>query len=197
MDWPRGTVVPYKAEQQRPREILQRDRQPAETSDCSAWTQGGAQSTPDWQDLGLGNNRQIHKDPSWATQSNLAQHHQTGVKTIKTRPEAVQAHENRAAQPMSTTPVERTAGGKHRHVGTMQGDFPPTHCPVHVSAGSSVKSSPNGKSRLGWASAARRRRPGSWPLPCGGQAWLSQESTARLLNQLLVMFQPDDRWFDE
>lgn len=87
---------------------------------------GAAQSTPDWQDLGLGNNRQIHKDLSWATQSNLAQHHQTGVKTIKTRPEAMQAHENSAAQPTSTMPVERTAVGKRRHVGTMQGDFPLT-----------------------------------------------------------------------
>lgn len=122
---------------------------------------GAAQSTPDWQDLGLGNNRQIHKDPSWATKSNLAQHRQTGVKTIKTRPEAMQAHENSAAQPTSTIPVERTAVGKCRHVGTMQGDFPLTHCPVHVSAGSSLKSSTNGKSRLGRASGARRQRAGS------------------------------------
>lgn len=116
---------PHRTEQQRPREILQkrRDGQPAETSDCSARTQGRAQSTPDWQDLGLGNNHQIHKDPSWATQSNLGQHRQTGVKTIKTRPEAMQAHESSAAQPMSTIPAERTAvEARGHHAGRLPSD---------------------------------------------------------------------------
>lgn len=60
------------------------------------------------------------------------------MKTIRTGPEAVQAHGRGAARPMSAVPVERTAVEKPRHVDTMQGGSPPS--PLPMSAESSLKS---------------------------------------------------------